>query len=214
MTSVSRVCTSTRPGASRRLVRILYASTSSSRFPLTNAAATAPLSKKVTCATGAIVLCARAVPGCNPKTLINKSRYTERMTSASFLSGLAGWGRGRIGHLAERLDHALAVLEVVEQLPVVLEPLHRVREQPIEPSGILESRLRQISHTRLEVLAVRVHRPHHALVAEHEREVDPVGRHLDLVVAPGDAGQHQHPVFRSEERRVGKECRSRWSPYH
>src|SRR6266498_3687348 len=23
-----------------------------------------------------------------------------------------------------------------------------------------------------------------------------------------------HPVKRSEERRVGKECRSRWSPYH
>ena len=23
-----------------------------------------------------------------------------------------------------------------------------------------------------------------------------------------------HIVFRSEERRVGKECRSRWSPYH
>ena len=22
------------------------------------------------------------------------------------------------------------------------------------------------------------------------------------------------PQFRSEERRVGKECRSRWSPYH
>ena len=22
------------------------------------------------------------------------------------------------------------------------------------------------------------------------------------------------PVIRSEERRVGKECRSRWSPYH
>ena len=22
------------------------------------------------------------------------------------------------------------------------------------------------------------------------------------------------PFFRSEERRVGKECRSRWSPYH
>ena len=22
------------------------------------------------------------------------------------------------------------------------------------------------------------------------------------------------PAFRSEERRVGKECRSRWSPYH
>src|SRR2546422_6823272 len=23
-----------------------------------------------------------------------------------------------------------------------------------------------------------------------------------------------HPFHRSEERRVGKECRSRWSPYH
>src|SRR2546430_16311707 len=23
-----------------------------------------------------------------------------------------------------------------------------------------------------------------------------------------------HPIARSEERRVGKECRSRWSPYH
>src|SRR2546430_9803630 len=29
--------------------------------------------------------------------------------------------------------------------------------------------------------------------------------------APGFAGR---PVVRSEERRVGKECRSRWSPYH
>ena len=24
----------------------------------------------------------------------------------------------------------------------------------------------------------------------------------------------EHGLFRSEERRVGKECRSRWSPYH
>ena len=28
------------------------------------------------------------------------------------------------------------------------------------------------------------------------------------VLMPGD------PLRRSEERRVGKECRSRWSPYH
>ena len=26
--------------------------------------------------------------------------------------------------------------------------------------------------------------------------------------------QHVEPLTRSEERRVGKECRSRWSPYH
>ena len=32
-----------------------------------------------------------------------------------------------------------------------------------------------------------------------------------------DRGNNQkgyHPTMRSEERRVGKECRSRWSPYH
>ena len=30
----------------------------------------------------------------------------------------------------------------------------------------------------------------------------------------GKANPMQAPNFRSEERRVGKECRSRWSPYH
>ena len=31
---------------------------------------------------------------------------------------------------------------------------------------------------------------------------------------PFDGAEQRHPVNRSEERRVGKECRSRWSPYH
>src|SRR2546422_11665695 len=34
-----------------------------------------------------------------------------------------------------------------------------------------------------------------------------------LEVTARRAGEHVNP-FRSEERRVGKECRSRWSPYH
>ena len=33
-----------------------------------------------------------------------------------------------------------------------------------------------------------------------------------LIVSPGFIDLHAH--LRSEERRVGKECRSRWSPYH
>src|SRR2546425_1166469 len=36
----------------------------------------------------------------------------------------------------------------------------------------------------------------------------------DLLVGLGDAEPGQPAVVRSEERRVGKECRSRWSPYH
>src|SRR2546425_1428978 len=31
---------------------------------------------------------------------------------------------------------------------------------------------------------------------------------------PVDLGRYEWVVARSEERRVGKECRSRWSPYH
>jgi len=37
-------------------------------------------------------------------------------------------------------------------------------------------------------------------------------RNLELWI-PG-TGQPSLPLSRSEERRVGKECRSRWSPYH
>src|SRR2546425_5933369 len=40
---------------------------------------------------------------------------------------------------------------------------------------------------------------------------------LRSTMAPGnsDGGRFDHVTFdRSEERRVGKECRSRWSPYH
>ena len=33
---------------------------------------------------------------------------------------------------------------------------------------------------------------------------------LDMLRARGS----RHEDYRSEERRVGKECRSRWSPYH
>ena len=29
-----------------------------------------------------------------------------------------------------------------------------------------------------------------------------------------DYTNHEGNIYRSEERRVGKECRSRWSPYH
>src|SRR5256885_10304360 len=42
---------------------------------------------------------------------------------------------------------------------------------------------------------------------------------VQLAALPtGTEGSHTRPVavecLRSEERRVGKECRSRWSPYH
>ena len=38
--------------------------------------------------------------------------------------------------------------------------------------------------------------------------------HDDVVVLDADLAGATKTGMRSEERRVGKECRSRWSPYH
>jgi len=35
-----------------------------------------------------------------------------------------------------------------------------------------------------------------------------------FIRSSGPGGQNERMNVRSEERRVGKECRSRWSPYH
>src|SRR3712207_3144344 len=40
------------------------------------------------------------------------------------------------------------------------------------------------------------------------------GGKSDLLRSAGSIVRTPHPERRSEERRVGKECRSRWSPYH
>src|SRR5438477_9775721 len=55
--------------------------------------------------------------------------------------------------------------------------------------------------------------------AFHRWATDPAGPHYLLL--PVDAAdvfsenlEQLSPDQRSEERRVGKECRSRWSPYH
>ena len=37
---------------------------------------------------------------------------------------------------------------------------------------------------------------------------------LDSLIKATIAGGGKFSCLRSEERRVGKECRSRWSPYH
>ena len=36
----------------------------------------------------------------------------------------------------------------------------------------------------------------------------------DIVIQVQEAQRVPYRISRSEERRVGKECRSRWSPYH
>ena len=46
---------------------------------------------------------------------------------------------------------------------------------------------------------------------EQQNKVDEILSDEETIQAPTES---QETVVRSEERRVGKECRSRWSPYH
>ena len=57
----------------------------------------------------------------------------------------------------------------------------------------------------------------HGTVAGIDREIAQVLVELDVdspLQKAFDGMAHGIPLHRSEERRVGKECRSRWSPYH
>ena len=52
------------------------------------------------------------------------------------------------------------------------------------------------------------------ILAETTLERQQVASQVGLVMAMGSQCYKDKERYRSEERRVGKECRSRWSPYH
>src|SRR6266540_314683 len=83
---------------------------------------------------------------------------------------------------------------------------HRINDavrQVIEATGILRGRHRRAVDSTILADAVATQDTITQLIAAIRR----VAR-----VVPGAA--EQIAAWRSEERRVGKECRSRWSPYH
>src|SRR5260370_25673665 len=69
--------------------------------------------------------------------------------------------------------------------------------------GIRDSSVTGVQTCALPICQDHVHNPHHQLVAERGS--------VPRILISASRGSAQ---LRSEERRVGKECRSRWSPYH
>ena len=55
---------------------------------------------------------------------------------------------------------------------------------------------------------------HYALTQAEAETLRNDGRVTDVQLRPEDRDDIGIGYQRSEERRVGKECRSRWSPYH
>src|SRR3989442_4041722 len=85
---------------------------------------------------------------------------------------------------------------------------------------------RRIVTSRERFTAVLGDRPRTKILLEASTESEWVARHLESLGHEGlVADPNYAPMYatrsrrtktdrRSEERRVGKECRSRWSPYH
>ena len=53
-----------------------------------------------------------------------------------------------------------------------------------------------------------------ALQKEALEQPKPLSQDQEITIISRELKQRRDSVLRSEERRVGKECRSRWSPYH
>src|SRR2546425_10316772 len=95
-------------------------------------------------------------------------------------------------------------------VPVVLaEPRPHERLAPLAPFPEAEERPGRKADGRVD------HAPPRAEQRPAHRSGDFAGngRDDDLDRLDRDEDQRRQPP-RSEERRVGKECRSRWSPYH
>src|SRR2546430_16537978 len=80
------------------------------------------------------------------------------------------------------------------------------------PAAGLSQALRGI--VALGMAGVNVTIPHKESAAGVLDELDDLARQIGAVNTVSVAGSRLHGFNRSEERRVGKECRSRWSPYH
>src|SRR3989441_11448900 len=81
----------------------------------------------------------------------------------------------------------------------LLVPLRSARAQVIGEAVELERTGRQAGAAVVYIAVLRGEPTNLAALLGLERVLPPLGR---------------LPELRSEERRVGKECRSRWSPYH
>src|SRR5690554_5919500 len=93
--------------------------------------------------------------------------------------------------------------EELEQLNSKVEDVLREQEEKlIEVANLKEEEAREIIFNKVkDDMADEIAQYIHYEVEEAKSKVDAKAKHL-LTLA------------RSEERRVGKECRSRWSPYH
>src|SRR3989442_6047501 len=110
----------------------------------------------------------------------------------------------RINELARELEvKAKAIIDVLPEVGLTEKKTHS-SSVPVE----IAEKVRQHFHSIAEAEASA----EAAAKAEKEaRDAAAKAARMKPAASPAPAVR---PAARSEERRVGKECRSRWSPYH
>ena len=108
--------------------------------------------------------------------------------------------------------------EAITRLNAALEGRYRIASEIGEGGMATVYLADDIKHER--EVALKVMKPELAALVGAERFLAEIKTTANLqhphILPLFDSGEADGYVFyvRSEERRVGKECRSRWSPYH
>src|SRR3712207_9540338 len=76
-----------------------------------------------------------------------------------------------------------------------------------------EDGIRDIGVTRVQTCALPISKKYKVMIVDDEQDITTIFK-LGLENNQFVVTTFNDPIERSEERRVGKECRSRWSPYH
>ena len=103
-------------------------------------------------------------------------------------------------------DWEISVAEVSEVEAKVLVRYHSNTDEPIVLRGTLRGPYCERAHTLSAEYPFRALSETVGKSERHKRVARPELPAMDVV--------ERVLEMRSEERRVGKECRSRWSPYH
>src|SRR2546430_7493687 len=100
-------------------------------------------------------------------------------------------------------------MKISETYPVALIAIHTIDSAPQKPKSVLRGLMQLLSLAFLAcTLVIGATGSASASEARDEGSVRALGDTF------ANAFVQKNAELRSEERRVGKECRSRWSPYH
>src|SRR3712207_2200201 len=136
------------------------------------------------------------------------------LASGSLFDHLPGWARGA-GLPPGQLVLEITETAIMHDTRLAARLLGRLREQGIQVAmDDFGTGFSSLAHLRdLPLSALKIDRSFVADIADQQDALAIVACIVDLARAVGVAVVAEG-VERSEERRVGKECRSRWSPYH